>query len=272
MSEPYYSDETVTLYHGKVEDILGTLDPVDVVITDPPYSEHTHKSVQAAKMHANDRGGKFGADTRRNVDLGFEFLSADLREFSAQQFARLARRWVLVFSDVESDHLWRDDMAAAGLDYVRTGAWVKVGSTPQFSGDRPATGFEAITIMHPTGRKRWNGGGKHALWSVPIVLNRSGSDERWHTTQKPLPLMEQLVDQFSEPGETILDAYAGSGTTAVACKRLGRKAVLIEQQEQHCESIVERLRLEPPALFMPDEVRSSGWSGSEQAFDFEGIA
>ena len=252
MNAPYYQDEFVTVHHGRVEDVLPTLDAVDVTITDPPYSEHTHKSVRSAKMHANDRGGRYGSDVRRNVDLGFDFLTPDLREFCAAQFARLTKRWVLVFSDVESDHLWRDDLVTAGLDYVRTGAWVKVGSTPQFSGDRPATGFEAVTIAHPKGRKRWNGGGKHALWSVPIVLNRSGSDPRWHTTQKPLALMDVLVDQFSEPGETILDAFGGSGTTAVAAQRLGRKCIVIEQQERHCESIVKRL--------------------SQQAFQFEGIA
>lgn len=265
--KPYYEDGWVTLYNGTCEDILPTLDAVDVVITDPPYSEHTHKSVRSAKMLANDRGGRYGADTRRNVDLGFDYLDPELRVLCAEQFARLVKRWVLVFSDVESDHLWRDDLVTAGMDYVRTGAWVKVGSTPQFSGDRPATGFEAVTIAHPTGKKRWNGGGSHALWSVPIVLNRSGSDPRWHTTQKPLPLMEKLVVQFSEPGETVLDAFAGSGTTGVAAMRHARKSILIEQSEAHCESIVKRIGLETPALDM-DETRSSGWA----AATLEGIA
>lgn len=250
--KPYYEDDLVTIFHGRAEDVLPSLDAVDVVITDPPYSEHTHKSVRSAKMLANDRGGRYGADTRRSVDLGFESLTPDLRQFCSKQFARTVRRWVLVFSDVESDHLWREDLIGAGLDYVRTGAWIKVGSTPQFSGDRPATGFEAVTIAHPKGRKRWNGGGKHAVWSVPIVLNRSGNDQRYHTTQKPLPLMDELVSLFSEPGELILDAFGGSGTTALAASRLGRRCVVVEQQEEHCESIVRRL--------------------GQQSFDLEGIA
>lgn len=241
MTEPYYVDASVTLYHGKCEDVLPSLEAVDVVITDPPYSEHTHKSVRSAKMLANDRGGKYGADTRRSVDLGFEFLSTDLREFCAEQFARLTRRWVLVFSDVESDHLWRDDLTDNGLDYVRTGAWIKVGSTPQFSGDRPATGFEAITICHPKGRKRWNGGGKHAVWSVPIVLDRGRNGARLHPTQKPDGLIRSLVDLFTEPGETILDPFAGSGTTLVAATYLGRKSIGVERNEAHCEVIAKRL-------------------------------
>lgn len=248
--KPYYEDSSTRLYLGRCEDVLPTLDQVDHVITDPPYSEHVHSAVRRNRMvSANDRGGKYGADRRRKVDLGFDHLTADLRQFCAAEFARLARRWVLVFSDVESDHLWRGDLVAAGLDYVRTGAWVKLGSTPQFSGDRPACGFEAVTIAHPKGRKKWNGGGRHALWSVPIVLDRGGSETRLHTTQKPESLMRALVEQFTDPGETILDAFGGSGTTGVACAYLGRKSILIEENEGRAEVCAKRLSQVQPTLF-----------------------
>lgn len=238
---PYYSDDLVTLWHGKCEAVLPTLAPVDVVITDPPYSAHVHKSVRSAKMHANDRGGRYGADTRRTVDLGFAHLDDALRDACATQFARLARRWTLVFSDVESDYLWRDALTAAGMEYVRTGAWIKIGCTPQFSGDRPASGFEPITITHPPGKKRWNGGGGHAIWSVPIVLDRGRSGSRLHTAQKPHQLMDSLVALFSDEGETVLDAFAGSGTTLLSAKRLGRRSIGIEQNERYCEIAARRL-------------------------------
>lgn len=248
--EPYYEDEFVTLYHGDCQALLPTLGAVDHIITDPPYSEHVHSSARSSRMDsANDRGGRYGADVRRNVDLGFEHLTGELRTHCARSFAALAQRWVLVFSDTESAHLWRDDMEAAGLDYVRTGAWIKEGSTPQFSGDRPATGFEAVTICHPKGRKRWNGGGKHAVWSVPIVLDRGKSKERLHTTQKPLGLMAALVDQFTDPGETILDPFAGSGTTLLAAMHAGRKSIGIERSERYCEVIATRLQNADQSLF-----------------------
>lgn len=249
--EPYYTDSSTTLYLGKCEDILPTLEPVDHVITDPPYSEHVHGNSRSSRMQsANDRGGRYGADTRRNVDLGFDHLTPELRQVCAEQFARLARRWVLVFSDVESDHLWRDDLVTAGLDYVRTGAWHKVGCTPQFSGDRPATAIEAITICHPKGRKRWNGGGGHAFWSVPIVLDRGRKGtERLHSTQKPEPLMRALVDQFTDPGDVILDAFGGSATTAIAAAYLGRKSILIEESEARAEVAANRLTKSPDTLF-----------------------
>lgn len=242
--KPYYEDPWVTLYHGKAEDLLPSLRVVDHVITDPPYSAHVHGAARSSRMQsANNRGGRFAADVRRKVDLGFDHLTPELRAFCATQYARIAQRWVLAFSDSESGHLWREDLEAAGLDYVRTGAWVKLGSTPQFSGDRPATGFEAITICHPKGRKRWNGGGKHGLWSVPIVLDRAGTGStRIHTTQKPLELMEALVRDFTDPGDTILDSFAGGMTTLVAAKRLCRHAIGIEQDERYCEVGAQRLR------------------------------
>ena len=238
----YYQDEAVTLHHGNSWDVLADLEPVDHVITDPPYSEHVHGAARSSRMvSANDRGGRYGADVRRNVDLGFAHLDDLTRAWCAGSFGRLARRWVLVFSDTESSHLWRDDLVTAGLDYVRTGAWVKLGSTPQFSGGRPATGFEAITIAHPKGRKRWNGGGKHALWTHPIVLDRGRNGARLHTTQKPLSLMGELVGLFTDEGETILDPFAGSGTTLVAAKQAGRKAIGVELEERYCEVIAKRL-------------------------------
>lgn len=252
MSAPYYQDEWVTLHHGEAEDVLPSLEQVDHFIADPPYSEHVHSSARSRRMQsANDRGGRYGADLRRNVDLGFAHLSDELRTFLAEEAARLTQRWVLVFSDTEGAHLWAEELEAAGLDYVRTGAWIKRGATPQFSGDRPATGHEAITICHPKGRKRWNGGGAHAIWDVPIVLNRAraAKSERIHPTQKPLRLMQQLVDQFTDPGELILDPTAGGATTGVAAKLLGRRAVLVERDEKHCEKAAKRLaETEVPTL------------------------
>lgn len=248
----YYQDERVTLYHGKAEDVLPSLGSgsIGVAITDPPYSAKVHSVARSRRMvSANDRGGRYGADTRRNVDLGFTHLTPELRHFLATEFARLTTRWTLVFSDVESCHLWRDDLEDAGLDYVRTMAWRKMGSTPQFSGDRPAVAFEAITVAHQPGRKRWNGGGKHGLYAHAIVLDRGRRKERVHSTQKPLPLMADLVGDFTDADEVVLDATAGSGTTLVAAKRAGRYAIGIERDEKSCEATALRLQGTGVSLF-----------------------
>lgn len=237
---PYYQDDACTLFHARCEEVLPTLDQVDHVITDPPYSEHVHNKSRRGASSFSDRH-EFPACISRARELGFDSITPEMMLYCAAEFARLSRRWVLVFSDVELTGEWRSTLTDFGLDYIRTGAWVKLNATPQFTGDRPASGFEAITIAHPKGRKRWNGGGTHALWSEPIVLNRGGNDPRLHTAQKPLTLMRRLVSLFTDEGDIILDPFAGSGTTGVAAATLGRKAILVEMSEQYCEVIAKRL-------------------------------
>jgi hypothetical protein len=271
---PFYQDESVRIYFAECADVLPTLGPVDHAIFDPPYSDYVHAKSRAGcrPLTGSESGGSLNspANFNRAKDLGFEPLDELTRGIVAHWCASHVPRWSMAFSDVESAHLWRDDFVAHGLDYVRTGAWVKLGATPQFTGDRPAAGFEAITICHPKGRKRWNGGGSHAVWSVPIVLNRGGGgshavwsvpivlnrggggEARVHTTQKPEGLMSQLVAQFTDPGDTIVDPFMGSGTTLVAAKRLGRRAIGIERNREYCEAAV--LRLQQGALDIFGEV------------------
>lgn len=245
---PYYDQGGLTVYHGDCAAILPTLPDrsIDVVITDPPYSEHVHGKSRRGTGQWRDRFPH--AANNRVRDLGFASLSPALLAACAAEFARLARRWVLVFSDVEMAGDWRHALTAAGLDYVRTGAWVKLHNAPQFTGDRPAPGFEAVTIAHQPGRKRWNGGGKSAIWTYPIVMPGNRADPRVHTTQKPIGLLTELVGLFTEPGETILDPFLGSGTTLLAAYQCGRKAIGVELQEDYCRVAVERLG--QPPLFV----------------------
>lgn len=215
-------------------------DSVDVVITDPPYDEHTHKSGRrgSSSLHAGYREAQTSARAAisRTRSLGFDAMNTTQMDAAAVQFARVARRWSLVFCTVEmvgdsaadGGHGWRAAGERAGLEYVRTAVWHKLNAAPQFTGDRPSQAVEAIVCFHRPGRKRWNGGGKHGYYAHPIVLNRGGSSERLHTTQKPLSLMCELVEDFAEPGELVLDAYAGSGTTLLAAKQLGRRSTGFE--------------------------------------------
>lgn len=238
---PYYQDESATIYHADCREALPVLadKSVDHSFNDPPYSEHVHgKSRRGSSLpDAND----FPACISRARELGCASITPELMRFASEQYARIVRRWTLVFSDVESCHLWREELTRAGLDYARTGQWRKLGGPPQFSGDRPAADFETITICHPPGRKRWNGGGSHCTWDFPIVLNRGGRDPRLHTTQKPLALMRKLVTLFTDPGETVLDSFMGSGTTGEACVLEGRKFVGIEAREEDCERAKARI-------------------------------
>jgi site-specific DNA-methyltransferase (adenine-specific) len=214
---------------------------VDVIATDPPYSDHVHAKSRRGLTQDNRAGATGEISAHR--ELGFDAITVDQMEACADQFVRLARRWVLVFCDMESAHLWRGALTSAGLEYLRTCAWHKIGGAPQFTGDRPAVWGEAIVCAHQPGRKRWNGGGKQGLYSFPTAIDRdrSGLDIRMHTTQKPVALMEALILDFTDPGETILDAYAGSGTTGVAAIRLGRSFVGFEKDAEMATKARARL-------------------------------
>lgn len=246
---------TFSLHHGDClapEGLASLPDrSIDVVITDPPYSAHVHDHHRRGTSHRNDSGAPYvigSGETKRRIseskELGFGSITQAEIESAADHLARLVRRWAVVFCDVESSHLWKGALTSAGLDYVRTMAWVKLGGTPQFTGDRPAVGFEAIVLAHQPGRKRWNGGGKAGIYSVPTAIDRDrrGWDARMHTTQKPLLLMEHLVVDFTDAGETILDPFAGSGTTGLAALRLGRRFVGWERDEANHAAAAERLR------------------------------
>lgn len=248
---PYYQDSAVSILHGDCLEILPQIGAVDHVITDPPYSEHTHNKSRRGGADGLNASG-FICDYSRNIDLGFAAIDERTRIAVSDAVAGLVARWVLVFSDVESCHLWRAELVVAGLEYVRTGEWRKLNGTPQFTGDRPGIGFETITICHKPGRKRWNGGGTDNVWTHAVENNRGRRNPRLHTTQKPLPLMHELVRLFTGPGELILDPFMGSGTTLRAAKDLGRRAIGIEIEEKYCEIAAKRMAQE--TLFKPEPV------------------
>ncbi|MCH9683741.1 MAG: site-specific DNA-methyltransferase [Deltaproteobacteria bacterium] len=128
------------------------------------------------------------------------------------------------------------------MEPVRTGLGER-HMAPQKSGDRPAVGAEAIVIAHalgPTGkpiRKRWNGGGRAALYRVPRVAKPR------HPCEKPLALMEALVRDFTEPGELVADPFCGSGSTLVAAVKCGRRAIGWERNEGWARLARRRLRV-----------------------------
>lgn len=255
--KPYYEDAAVRLYLGDCCRLMSELElSVDHTITDPPYARDVYMRVRgndsAGGNSPGDRGlkkprklGAFGSAAVGNVprlqrlaagDIGY---IEEMLPFVAAVLPGITRRWAVVFSDVESTWMWRQELERFGMRYIRTGAWVKPDAMPQMTGDRPAVGFEPCTIAHGLARPmRWNGGGHQAVW----IHNIAKGDERPdHPCPKPEPLMCELVTQFTDPGETILDPFAGSGTTLLAAKRLGRRAIGIEINEGFCEVAAKRL-------------------------------
>lgn len=242
---PYFEQDGIQLYLGDCREVLPTLDIVDHVLTDPPYARDVYQRLQSPNTHkGSGTPARMGIRNHQYSSVSIEKLAAgaigNIDEMLAQvalEIARLTRRWALVFSDAESIHSWRFQLESAGMRYVRTGAWFKPDPMPQFSGDRPAVGFEPCTITHAQGPMRWNGGGAAATWTYGTVKK----DRPDHPCPKPLGLMRELVYLFTDPDELILDPFAGSATTLVAAKQLGRRAIGIEVDEKFAEVAAKRL-------------------------------
>lgn len=246
---------------------------IDSVLTDPPYARDVYTRLSGPNSHTGSgtkaRLGAWGTPAMGNKprlerltiptvrkegrtihnlkDGGLAKMAAgdigaidEMLDLVALEIARLTRRWALVFSDAETTYRWREALESAGMRYVRTGAWVKPDAMPQMSGDRPSVGFEPCTITHAQGPMRWNGGGSAALWTYNTVKKNRPN----HPCPKPVELMADLVGDFSDEGETVLDPFCGSGTTLVAAKRLGRLGVGIEISEEFCEESATRLERE----------------------------
>lgn len=205
---------------------------IDLILTDPPFEKEAHTQQRRVKRQG---GIKFEV-------LDFLPITEEQRIEASQQFARLAKKWVLVFCQIEASQKWVKAMENAGLVYKRTCIWVKPDGMPQYSGDRPGMGYETIVVMHAPGKSIWNGGGRNGVFT--FNKNDNGGKKAPHPTTKPRKLMEELISLFSNQGETVLDAFFGSGTTGVSCKFLKRNYIGIEISPKYVEIANQRLRQE----------------------------
>lgn len=212
------------LINADCREVLPLLPKVDVVLSDPPYgNDDTHAGhLSSIVLRSGEPAGQA---------LGFDGISADDFQEMVSSWCDISRRWVVFSCEWKYVH----KLDEAGL-LVRFGIWRKPDGAPQFTGDRPGMGWEAVAICHRPGRKRWNGGGRHAFWNIPKV-GRYG-----HPTEKPEGLLCAWVRDFTDQGETILDPFMGSGTTGVACVKLGRKFIGIEIDPGYFDIACKRIK------------------------------
>lgn len=195
---------------------------VSIVLADPPYDEKTHDGA-VTTVSGNDHA---------KLDIDFDVLPPI--ESFGPTLTRCCARWGLCFCSVEQLGAYQQAM---GEEYIRGGLWIRTNGNAQKSGDRPAQPAEGIAIMHRIGRKRWNGGGKHARWDGP----KCSDPTRRHPTKKPLWLMEALLRDFAEPGDVVFDPTMGEGTTGEACARLGLRFIGCELKPKYYEMAVKRI-------------------------------
>ena len=233
MTEPYYQDDHVTIYHADCREMLPNI-TVDHVITDPPYSERTHAGHDAS---VNGRIGKSKDSSNRN-EIGYGYLSkSDIFELS-RLISNSCNGWIVWMTDhilaphIEVSLIEQKRYVFAPLPYVAPGSSVRL------SGDGPSSWTIWIIVSRTTAQSKWG------TLRGAYISGKGWNSERCHMGGKPLRLMSAIIGDYSRPGETILDPFMGSGTTLRAAKDLGRKAIGIEIEEKYCEIAAKRMAQE----------------------------
>ncbi len=214
---------------GDCLEILPTLSPVSHVICDPPYEDEIHNSI--GKIRRND-----GVEMIES--LGFDSINS-IRSDIANHCILLSDGWFIAFCIAEGTKAWEQEIRKHGGKYDTAICWIKPDAMPRMNGQGPARGFEcAVTAWCGTGYRHWNAGGKRGVYTHCVnPADRQGE----HPTEKPLNLMKEILQDFTNVGETILDPFMGSGTTLVACAKMQRKGIGIEMNEKYFDIACKRV-------------------------------
>ena len=218
--KPYYADSNVTLYHGDCLEVTEWL-AADVLITDPPYG----RNWQSGSGLTNAWGRGLGSKPHGGI-AGDKDTSARDAALEAWGGDRLA----IMFGDLL---VQQPAGAVQALIYGKAADAGVKGARGGYRRDA-----EAVYLIGP-----WPaavGGRSSILRSGSWVAGPTSPAYRHgHPHSKPVDLLEQLV--MSCPPGVIADPFAGSGSTLVAARNLGRKAIGVELEERYCEIIASRL-------------------------------
>lgn len=198
--KPYYQDGAVTIYHGACGEVMDSLPPlsVDLVLTDPPYAdEYAYVWPEFA----------YGASVlmREGTSLftycGHHQIPLVIGKLSSW----LKFQWLCIQRN------------AGGINPILHGRGVKVNYKPVLWFVKGHHARRNVILDDDLGRlgKSWTEGQKLHKWAQPVC---------------PSPILK-----MSDPGQVVLDPFAGSGSTLRAAKDLGRKAIGIEIDERYAE-------------------------------------
>lgn len=219
--KPYYEHAGITIYHGDCRDVLPHV-TADALVTDPPYGV----SLGAC---GDPRGGSHGM--RHD---GYASFSDTYENFVSEIVPRLnaaidAVKRAAVFTGPHIHEQRKPD--AIGGVFVAAGQ------------GRTAWGFKSIMPILLYGGSPTVMRGMGATCPTAIASGAT-ADDNGHPCPKPLTWMRWLVRLATVQDETVLDVFAGSGTTLRAAKDLGRRAIGIEIEERYCEIAAKRLSQE----------------------------
>jgi site-specific DNA-methyltransferase (adenine-specific) len=249
LTEPYYEEDGITIYLGESLDMIHKVGPFDALVTDPPYSSG-----------GQFRGDRAGSTVSKYVQSGTLATRPEFSGDNRDQRAYLAwcSLWMAaalnqatsgavfaLFTDWRQLPTTTDAVQAGGWVWRGIGVWDKTeGARPRMGGLRAQCEYVVWGTAGPMDEKR-------NPVALPGVLRSVTVGDREHIAEKPLEVMNWLV-RLAPAGGTVLDPFMGSGTTLVAAKEQGRRAIGIEIEQQYCDVAIRRLRQGVLALGLPE--------------------
>lgn len=241
MTEPYYADDLVALYYGRWEDVLPAIGmpQADVIVTDPPYGETTLEW---------DRWPKGWLSCMPLVTSSL-WCFGSMRMFLDQrdQFSgwRLSQDVVWEKHNGSGLHADRFRRVHEHATHWYRGAWSDIYHETPTTPD--ATARAVRRKAKPTHHQGARGpshyvsedGGPRNARSVMRVRSMHGN--AINETQKPVGILEPLIAYSCPSGGLVVDPFAGSASTLVAARNLGRRAIGIERRESQCEEAAKWL-------------------------------
>lgn len=213
--EPYYKDEHGVIYCGDCLEIMPKMPPLNLILTDPPWKLANKKPVGEYPLII--------PGSERAIELWTEAT----RSMRAQRLAV----WLPAYSDPREFLNPLHDWPYLRLVYIRR-------AIPGYFGRVLLDG----EIVHVLGQWPKPRTGRMVIPGGLMITYRANDRVDSHPCPRSLIATNWLVKWWSEKGDIVLDPFAGSGTTAVAAKQLGRRYVGIEIVEDYCKIVVDRLR------------------------------
>ena len=214
-------------------------DSVDLVLTDPPYNTGLRASNTTRLTHFFDDA--MPADEYRAL----------AREVCRELFRVLKNdRAAYVFMNWKSLGVWLDALAAASFRLKNTIVWDKVIQGLNYQNYAYTHEFLIFAVkgqFHPRNRgledDAW-----HDVWHIQRELRQAAAAVEHHETVKPEAVLRRPIEHASQPGDLVLDPFAGTGTTCVIAKKLGRRFIGIERESRyHGVAVAQLARTRPDA-------------------------
>ena len=220
------------IHHCAWQDLdWGAHGPIDALITDPPYSNRTEKGARADRVDGYDPC---------SIDYGS--ISPDEAQDLARFFAPLVSSWVVIFADHIAWDWHRIAWEDRGWYTFAPVPFIKTNGSPRFTADGPASMAEWIMVARPPGMPKIMKSRRG--WYQGANVNQEGGRRR--AGHKPAWLLQQVIADYTEPGDLIADPYAGTATIGAAGIGGSRRYVGTEIDAQAHAMARSRLdRIEP---------------------------